>query len=223
MYKEKEEINQCTTAYLRDKENEKAERERLYSIMKQYEQSVGFLISGNKRLKMKKADYIDRVRTFKIQLDDYYSMKNRKWETVNYYKDRHEAVPNFNSIMSDINLYTRKINEWKGYIQSYGREIEELKRKIGRNQEEIDKLSIIKEELYSERKQRKNRIEEINTLIDQNNQKCEDLRKLIDEDKEKISVLYMYIQQQNEYKKEFINRQMHIIKELLLQCEKLLV
>lgn len=223
LYKEMEEINQCTTAHLRDKENEKAERDRLYSKMKQHEQTIGFLISDNKRLKAKKADYIDRVRTFKIQLDDYYSMKNRKWETVNYYKDRHEAVPNFDSIMSDINMYTRKINEWKGYIESYGSEIDELKGKIGRNQEEIDKLNIIKEEIYNERNQRKSRIEEINTLVDQNNQKCEDLKKLIDEDKEKINSLYMYIQEQNECKKEFINSQMQIIKELLLQCEKLLV
>ena len=119
VYKKIEEINQCTAVYLRTKENEKAEREKLYTKMKQYEQSIGFLISDNKRLKANKADYIDRIHTFKIQLDDYYSMKNGKWETVNYYKDRHEAVPNFDSIMSDINLYTRKISEWKGYIESY--------------------------------------------------------------------------------------------------------
>lgn len=223
LYKEKEEIYQCTTAYIRDKEKEKAERERLYSKMKQYEQSIGVLISDNKRLKLKKDDYIDRVNTFKIQLNDYYSMKNRKWEIVNYYKDRHEAVPDFDIIMSDINMYTRKINEWKGYIESYGREINELKGEIGRNQEKIDKLSIIKEKLYNERNQRKNKMEEIDILINQNNQKCKDLRALIDEDKEKISLLYMYIKQQNEYKQKFMNKQMQIIKELLLKCEKLLV
>ena len=205
----------------KDKEKEKAERERLYSKMKQYEQSIGVLISDNKRLKLKKDDYIDRVNTFKIQLNDYYSMKNRKWEIVNYYKDRHEAVPDFDIIMSDINMYTRKINEWKGYIESYGREINELKGEIGRNQEKIDKLSIIKEKLYNDRNQCKNRMEEIDILIDQNNQKCKDLRALIDEDKEKISLLYMYIQQQNEYKQKFMNKQMQIIKELLLKCEKI--
>lgn len=222
LYKEIEKTNDSTAVYLRDKENEKNEREKLYLKMKQYEQSIGFLISDNKRLKAKKADYIDRIHNFKIQLDEYYSMKNRKWETVNYYKDRHEAVPNFDSIMSDINLYTKKISERRGYIESYGRDVDELKRQIGKNQEEINKLNIIKEKLFNERNERKARIGDINIWIEQNNQKCEELRKSINKDKEKIGVLYMQIQEQNEYKKEFMNKHMQTIRELLMQCEKLL-
>ncbi|MCI8938009.1 MAG: hypothetical protein HFI44_14370 [Lachnospiraceae bacterium] len=222
LHEEKEKIKQCIADYRRDKDGEKAECERLYSKMKQYEQNIWFLISDNKRLKAKKADYIDRVRTFRVQLDDYYSMKNSKWETVNYYKDRHEAVPNFDSIMYDINLYTRKIIEWKGYIDSYQREINELKERIAKNQDEIDALNILKEQIYSERNQRKSRIEEINILINQNKKRCEDINKMIDEDKEKIRLLNMYIQEQNEYKKDFMDNQLKIIRELLLQCEKLL-
>ena len=52
-------------------------------------------------------------------------------------------------------------------VEDYSIELFDLAKLFGieKNQDEIDALNILKEQIYSERNQRKSRIEEINILI----------------------------------------------------------